>query len=74
MKLGPEAARQWGLFIRVSQILLGSLLAGGGLSYLGVRYLGLSEMWSVVFLFAALAAGMREIYRFTRKIRENGDE
>jgi hypothetical protein len=74
MRLGPEASRQWSLFIRVTQTLVGALLAGGALSYLVIRHLGLSELWSVPLLFLALAMAMREIYRFTLKLREKKDE
>lgn len=68
MKLGPDAAKQWALFARVSQTLMGFLLAGMGLAYLGQKYLGLSEGWAVLFLFLSLGLAIREIFRVIRKL------
>lgn len=67
MKLGPEAAQQFRLFVRIMQTLLGAmvlgLVVGGALN----KILGISMSWSGLFMFVGLALGMYGIYINERK-------
>ena len=67
MNLGPEARRQWSLFVQVSQILVGSLTGASLLGYFLHNQFGLSALWTALLLFLALAVSLREILILGRK-------
>ena len=69
MRLGPEAAEQFRLFVRIMQTVLGALILGLLFGTLLNKTLGLSMSWSGVLMFLGLGFGIYSIY-ITEKRRK----
>jgi hypothetical protein len=70
MRLGPEAAQQFRLFVRIMQTVLGALILGLVVGMALNKTLGISMSWSALFMFFGLSLGVYGIYISQRKPKD----